>query len=66
MEQLLTNSICPLTLIGSADSLKRSWMSVRIRQGVPSGFSIMDNTASFYLANRSSILLGRTSIIGLW
>ena len=26
---------CPLTLIGSADSLKRSWMSVRIRQGVP-------------------------------
>ena len=25
---------CPFTLIGSADSLKRNWMSVRIRQGV--------------------------------
>jgi hypothetical protein len=27
--------ICPVTLIGSADSLKRSWLSVRIRHGVP-------------------------------
>ena len=27
--------LCPVTLIGSADSLKRSWLSVRIRHGVP-------------------------------
>ena len=36
-------------------------MRVQIPPGVPAGYSIMDNTASFYLANVGSIPASRTS-----
>ena len=61
-----SNLVSRSIFIAPLDKLVKSLLSkgrglpVRIRGGVPSGLSIMDNTAVFYTVNMGSIPVGRT------